>query len=80
MKSSTYSALCQLNFGIDVAIEALSAMKNEGIWDDAYVHQKREILEHHRAGINRYAHNRLQASATEDEELVRHMEELPPSQ
>lgn len=67
MKSETYNALAALNRGADLMLESLTILQQEGIWDEDYVQQQREILEHCRAGMNRRAHNRLQTRETEDE-------------
>jgi hypothetical protein len=67
MKSETYNALAGLNRGADMMLESLTILQQEGVWDADYVQQQREILEHHRAGMNRLAHNRLQSRETEDE-------------
>ena len=75
MKSETYDALADFNCGIDVALESLTVLAQKGIWTADYVQQQREIFEQHRAGVNRLAHNRLQASATEDEEHFGKMRE-----
>ena len=68
MKSEIYNALAGFNRGIDVALESLIILEHEGIWNGDYVQQQREILEQHRAGVNRLAHNKLQTREGDDEE------------
>lgn len=67
MKSETYDALADFNRGIDVALESLTALAKKGVWSADYADQQREIFEQHRAGVNRRAHNKLQANVAEDE-------------
>lgn len=75
MKSETYNALAALNRGSDLMLESLKILQQEGIWSAEYVQQQTEILEQHRAGMNRFAHNKLQSRETEDEDHYSKMRE-----
>ncbi|HLJ30494.1 MAG TPA: hypothetical protein VKY85_27570 [Candidatus Angelobacter sp.] len=68
MKAEIYNALAGFNRGIDVALESLTILAQEGVWNADYVQQQREIFEQHRASVNRLAHNKLQSRETEDED------------
>jgi hypothetical protein len=73
MKSEIYNALAVMNRGCGMVLESIEALQKQGLWNADYVQQQREILEQHRAGMNRLAHNKLQARETEDEDYYSKM-------
>lgn len=66
MKSKIYGAHAALNWALEMALESLKLLQEQGVLTLQFVHDHTVMVEELKAGINRKIHEKLNDAELED--------------